>query len=222
MKTHRNAKITSAIIPLLVTVASLSARAAPLLTLDSQYLGEGLFEYRLAFAGQPYLERNGLTYFHLVFSGFEGVGQEPVDWKKSRGFPSPPQAEASLSWVKDDATREDLPYTCAFQVRSQKSTFRLGTAQVNYLLHWNEWAQPSNLSGNVNGSATLTCLLPCDPEQSDGSAPLCHSTASDFPQAAIQTISFQTPNPLRLGIIARAGLPLCIEATVDLKSWHQQ
>jgi hypothetical protein len=34
-------------------------------SVSSEYQGDGIFEYRLTFSGQPYLERNGLAEFGL-------------------------------------------------------------------------------------------------------------------------------------------------------------
>jgi hypothetical protein len=49
------------------------SEGSPCLFFESQYVGAGLFEYRLAFKGAPYLERNGLTEFWVVsFPSFEG------------------------------------------------------------------------------------------------------------------------------------------------------
>lgn len=198
------------------------SEGSPLLLLESQYLGAGLFEYRLAFNGAPYLERNGLTEFRVVsFPGFDGGMAVPAEWKEAPEFPAPIQTEASLRWLHDDATPENLPYHCTFRVRSQKKSFRLGTASVRFILHWNDWAQPPDLRTNVQGASTLQCVMPCDPEQSDGSASLHQDVAGEFPQPKVQTISLPAPYFPRLGLAARTGLPLCIETAADMKSWHR-
>ena len=72
------------------------AYASNLVMLDSEYLGDGIFEYRLTCNLQPCLERSGLSNFSLSFPGFDGVVQEAVNWQRGPGFPTPPQAEASL------------------------------------------------------------------------------------------------------------------------------
>ena len=75
------------------------AYASNLVMLDSECLGDGIFEYRLTCNLQPYLERSGLSNFSLSFPGFDGVVQEAVNWQRGPGFPTPPQAEASLEEV---------------------------------------------------------------------------------------------------------------------------
>jgi thiosulfate/3-mercaptopyruvate sulfurtransferase len=198
------------------------AYAGNLVTLDSEYLGDGAFEYRLTCNPQPYLmERSGLSNFSLSFPGFDSVVQEPANWQRAPGFPTVPQAEASLQWLRHRTNWENLPYQCAFRVRTQKSSFRLGTSQATNLLHWKDWAEPLGYRTHIQESLTLRCLLPCDPEQSDGSPPLYHDAASDFPEISIPQCDLMAFQALRLGISARTGLPLCVEATADLKSWHR-
>jgi thiosulfate/3-mercaptopyruvate sulfurtransferase len=192
-----------------------------LVTLDSEHLGGGIFEYRLTCNPQPYLERSGLSNFSLPFPGFDGVVQEPMNWQRAPGFPTPPQAEASLEWLHNQTNQESLPYQCAFRVRTQKPAFRLGTSQLTNVLHWNDWAQPPGYRTNVQERLTLRCLVPCDLEQSDGSPPLYHDGASDFPEINISQCYLAASPALRLGIAARPGLPLCLEATEDLNSWHR-
>ncbi len=195
--------------------------ANPLLTLDSQCLSDGILEYRLTFSGKPYLECNGLTRFQVSFLGFSSALKEPVDWTEAPGFPVGPQLDALLRWEHDGTRQEPLPYSCAFQVRSQKSAYRAGTAEISYFLHWNDWAQPPNLRTNLQGTATLECLIPCDPEQSDGRAPLCQASASGFPQLNVEPVPPRPPDLFRLGITARAGLPICVEASEDLRCWRR-
>jgi hypothetical protein len=197
------------------------AYASNLVMLDSEYLGDGIFEYRLTCNLQPYLERSGLSNFSLSFPGFDGVVQEAANWQRGPGFPTPPQAEASLVWLHNQTNRESLPYQCAFRVRTQKPSFRLGTSQSTDVLHWNDWAQPPGYRTHVQERLTLRCLVPCDPEQGDGSPPLYHDAGSDFPEISIPQCYLVSPEMLRLGITARTGLPLCLEATEDLNSWHR-
>jgi thiosulfate/3-mercaptopyruvate sulfurtransferase len=197
------------------------SHAGNLVTLESQSLGEGTFEYRLSCNPQPYLERSGLSNFSLSFPGFDGVVQEPANWERAPGFPTPPQAEAFLQWFHNRTNRDDLPYQCAFRLRSQKSSFRLGTCQVTNLLHWYDWAQPQGYRTNVKECLTLKCLVPCDPEQSDGSPSLYQDSASAFPEINISECYLSAPQVLRLGIRARPGLPLCIESTETLNIWHR-
>jgi thiosulfate/3-mercaptopyruvate sulfurtransferase len=197
------------------------AHDSHLVMLDSEYLGDGIFEYRLTCNAQPYLERSGLSNFTLSFPGFDGVVQEPANWQRAPGFPTPPQAEASLRWLHYQTNWESLPYQCAFRVRTQKSAFRLGTSQSTNVLHWNDWAEPPNYRTNIQESLTLRCLIPCDSDQADGSPPLYHDAVSEFPEVNIPQCYLVSPGTLRLGIAARTGLPLCIEATEDLSSWHR-
>ena len=197
------------------------AHASNLVMLDSEYLGDGIFEYRLTCNAQPYLERSGLSNFSLSFPGFDGVVQEPGDWQRAPEFPTAPQEQASLRWLHSQTNWQTLPYQCAFRLRTQKTGFNLGTCQVNNVLHWNDWAEPIAYRTRVQETLTLKCLVPCDPAQSDGSPTLYHEGGSDFPEIRFAQCYMLSPDLLRLGVSARVGLPLCIESTADLVAWDR-
>jgi thiosulfate/3-mercaptopyruvate sulfurtransferase len=195
------------------------AYSAKLVTLDSEYLGDGAFEYRLTYDQVPFLERCGLSNFSLPFPSYDSVLQEPADWQRAPGFPTTPQATASLLWLNSQTNWNNEAYQCAFRVRSQKSAFKLGTCQVKNVLHWNDWAEPVVYPARIQETLTLKCLVPCDPAQSDGSPTLYQDGGSDFPEVRITQWSVLNLNSLRLGITARAGLPLCLESSADLRAW---
>ncbi len=195
--------------------------AGNLVTLDSEYLGGGILEYRLACNAEPCVERCGLSSFSLSFHGFDGVVQEPGDWQRAPTFPMPPQSEATLEWLHSQTNWESLPYQCVFRVRSEKTAFRLGSAQVTNALHWHDWAQPPNYREHIQESLTLSCLVPCDPAQSDGSPSFYQDAGSNFPEINVPSCHLVSPESLQLEIASRPGLPLCLEATADLHSWRR-
>ncbi len=203
----------------LTAAVPLSAPADNLVTLDSEYLGGGQFEYRLSCAAHPCLERNGLSSFSLAFPGFDSVLLEPSNWQRAPGFPTGPATNALLQWVHSTTNHEDLPCQFGFRLLTQKPAFRIGTCQTTNVLRWNDWAQPRDYRNHVREVFLLNCLVPCDADQGDGSPPVCHAEASGFPSVSILECSLTSAGYPRIGITARLGLPLCVEASQDFTSW---
>ena len=107
------------------------------------------------------------------------------------------------------------------RVRTQKPAFRLGTSQATNVLHWNDWAQPPGYRTNVQERLGAEVPGTLRPGAKRWQPTALSRGASDFPEINIPQCYLAASPALRLGIAARPGLPLCLEATEDLNSWHR-
>ena len=139
--------------------------AAEFLTLRSTYLGDGLFEYRVDLADDVFFTNASVGSLSVSFTNRVEFGATDQNWTSS-------DSETSHAiWNFDLNSAQTRPYSTSFQVRSSNTTYRTvdAVAFVSYQ------ATPQNLLVSTNfpalaGFAALRAIVPCSPDQADGSS----------------------------------------------------
>ena len=143
------------------------ATARDLITLESQYLGDGVFEYTVLLPEDRYFKKCQVQQLH--FSSFAEVTE----------FPASPDNwsvlvyTSSVEWRHDAAIVEELPYRVTIRMRSGLPSYRRARATAIMEFQFHPWVQSSDVwSVNIVGYVNLTFLAPCSPEEADGTAPI--------------------------------------------------
>jgi hypothetical protein len=149
----------------------LTARATTFLTLQSTYLGNGWFQYQMSVRDDPFFIEADM--YDLLFN-FTNQIEQSTDSTNWVCTPS----DGSISNWSFSGLPVARPNEQTFFVQSSKTSYRLGAgtnfdgATGAFSLEMNDF-YPGSASGvwgqNIVGYAEMPCLVPCDPDQSDGS-----------------------------------------------------
>jgi len=189
---------------------------ADFLRLESAYLGDGWFEYRLTLAEDPYYESAGIGAVSIPFAGRSQYGANPADWISDGA------TAGVANWSFGAQQSQGRPYQRTFLARSSHTTFK--TVDQAVKITFVATPQSALQSGQVtpvSGLLRLRGVIPCPPAEADGSA-------------ATQTASTTLREDLRLtSLVMENGVPkslsyewsydstVMLEASFDLKNWTQ-
>ena len=187
--------------------------------LDSTYLGNGWFQYRLQVLNDPFFIGGGITQVWWDFTNQITVGAIPTNWV------SDSSCQGILSyWIRtnDPPSR---PYEETFLLRSSETSFRLGTnanggaAQI----YFNMLVGDINPLGNgrvstLFGGAQLPCLVPCRPELADGSPTNYSYSLKLYPDIPLEILQ-QGSVIGGLSFDWNYASTFALEASTDLNTW---
>jgi hypothetical protein len=195
-----------------VLLAVFSSQARDYFSLESTYLGNGIFEYTLTFPDDRYWDQIGLSTFDPNSQDFVEITVTPPGWSV--------QLVPLGSWAQDQSALQATPYQCVFRARSDQLAYRTAIGTVAFAPHWRDWARPLDTGTNlVTLYANVQCLIPATAAESDGSATNVTDHVPGFPELQIQ--SLVTANNAVVGVKFAAGpsLPVQIQASNDLQNW---
>jgi hypothetical protein len=164
--------------------STLSASGTPFAELESSYLGDGWFQYTLTNLQDPYFQELDITVFGIpVFTNFLAYGADPVDWQSVSPITN------SVNWNYTGPKPQNRPYQTVFLAQSQYTSYYTTNygAVIAFFLYPQGYLISPNFS-NIVGFYWMSCLVPCPPEQADGSPSNSVSTAEIFPDVAINSI----------------------------------
>ena len=151
---------------LLVLLGSGTAKATTFLTLQSTYLGNGWFQYQMNVMDDPFftsawIDQIVVSFTNEIDSSTTSTNLYNDSW--SNGY-------SSWSLTNGYPSR---PYSETFLIRSSETSYRLGEA-TNYaggvvVLNGEFASYTPDLGSGIGGIAQVACLIPCRPEEADGS-----------------------------------------------------
>jgi hypothetical protein len=147
--------------------------ATTFLQFDSTSLGNGWFQYHMQVASDPFFTEADITSLNINFTNQIDQSATSPNWTNTgvgTGFGS---AYSSWGFNQGYPAR---PYDVTFLVRSSETSYRLATnnwdGAVVLLSLWLADFNPlpgGIFSQNIVGYANMPCLVPCRPEDADGS-----------------------------------------------------
>ncbi|HEU5396783.1 MAG TPA: hypothetical protein VFV81_06425 [Verrucomicrobiae bacterium] len=148
---------------LLAWMAVGTAWGTTFLTLQSTYLGDGWFQYRMNVMDDPFFLQADIV--SVQFTTFTNL-IDRVDGTNGWSY------TATNGWEFTNSIPE-RPYSETFLMRSPETSFRLATnadgAVSVFSLVLSDFNPSSAASGNLVGYAYMNCLVPCSPAEADGS-----------------------------------------------------
>lgn len=154
----------------LICLSNLSL-ATTFIELQSSYLGDGWFRYRMQMPYDPFFRKADVGDIAITsFTNFAEFGPAPQDWTNQ------PSSGNSAAWrYALPIPSQTRPYVREFLVRSDEHTFRVGTnamvvMSLELVSDWFDyWADHGAIAQNIVGYAHIPCLIPCSPQLADNS-----------------------------------------------------
>jgi hypothetical protein len=197
---------------LLIGAGAVQCATVPdLIRLESRFIGGGFFEYVLEFPDARYFDRVSFHSLHLMDGQGRVVArvQTPEHWTAD-----------SRGWTHDQTHWDVVPYRATFRVKANGNDFRTANALAVWEMHWYEWALPEpEQPGQVVAYVSLPCLVPCGPNETDGSSPEQIHSVPSRPEVRVDGLSISDNGVIDIDFQVGEGVPVVIEASDDLINW---
>lgn len=187
--------------------------------LQSSYLGDGWFRYRMKTLPEPFLRHLDVQGFGFngLSTGWPGYeyGTPPVDWQ------SGPTNHLPVWNYRLPYPSQQRPYEREFLVRSPEHTFRYATnATLIMTLDLVSDIFGNGVFSSIIGYVNLPCLVPCPPGQADGSPP-DRTCLFKFIDTDMLIDSLLVTNGMVTGVTFSAGFKstVLLEGSMDYSRW---
>ena len=196
--------------------------AYPFVTCTSTYTSNGWFEYRLTLHEDPFFRQVELIGLDIALpTNAIAVGDLPAGWSMDTNA-------NAVSWQltippPPDYPEEPLPrpLTAVLKVQSPYTSFRTSEKGliVPFMASINDFAFTRFKSINLVGLFKLNGLVPCPPEQSDGSPPTLTTIGEAVPD--IELRGFITISNSAYGISYAWDGPatMIVQSSYDGTTW---
>ena len=210
------------LIPAFLLLALLgTAKATTFLTLQSTYLGDGWFQYQMNVMNDPF--------FTMVdIGGFEVSFTNEIDQSTSSTNYAYNGSDGSYAgWALTNWPPTGRPYTETFLLRSSETSWKLQTdnpnpsgpgAIIDGGLSWNEAIAPSELNGGLF-FAGMACLVPCSPEEADGSPTNYTYVLKLVPDVALNGLIQTNGNVFGVDFTWNYDSTFLLQGSTDLNDW---
>jgi hypothetical protein len=191
------------------------------LQFNSSYLGDGWFQYQMQVMDDPFFTEADIEGLTLNFTNQIDESTSSQNWVNS----SSDDAESIWSFSQSIPPR---PYEETFLVRSAETSYRLGTNMEFYgavvvfsldLAEVNPFTYGGVFSQNVVGYANMPCLVPCAPEQADGSPTNFSYALKLLPDVSIQQLIQSNGVVDGVDFVWDYASTFVLQATTDLTTW---
>jgi hypothetical protein len=149
-----------------------TVRATTFLEWQSTYLGNGWFQYQMTVMNDPFFTEADITWVGINFTNQIDQSGDSTNWS----YAGRNEPFSGWSFTNGIPAR---PYTETFLVRSSETSYRLASGTNNAdgalilmslnLAGYYPGASNAVYSQNIVGYGELPCLVPCRPEDADGS-----------------------------------------------------
>jgi hypothetical protein len=195
-------------------LSGFSLSAANFLEMESSYLGDGWFQYRITLTEDPFYQEASIGTVSIDFPGRTEYGSDPDSWSSSNS-----DAGRAI-WNFDVQQVQTRPYERTFLARSSHTTFKTAdlVAQITYSATPKEALQ----SGQVTpfaGVIRLRGVVPCPPGEADASEVVQTSSVSFRDELRITSLTVAGGVPTGLIFDWTYDSTVRLEASFDLKTW---
>lgn len=195
--------------------------------LDSTYLGNGWFQYRLQVLNDHFFSGGSFSGVWWNFANQIELGGIPANWSFDNTW------QGDSYWSRTNDFCPDRPYEDIFLLRSSETSYRLGTNTSFQLgtnapdaaaqVWFNVFVADINPLGNgysmsIFGGARMPCLVPCRPELADGSPTNYSYSLKLLPDIPLEILK-QNGVIYGLSFDWDYGSTFALEASTDLNTW---
>lgn len=191
------------------------SRAGSLFEMESAYLGDGWFRYRIKTLGDPLFSALDLTSFGVPFTNRVEYGAAPSLWLEAG-------AESHrVDWIYDSFNAQNPGYEVTFTARSAERNFRTVTTNVlGYSFLFNG-GNPGGPPVSAAGVAAFPVLVPCPPAQADGSPPTRTAGFEALPPLKIDRLVTEGSQVRGLVFSWVGDFTVRLQATTNLTEWRE-
>jgi hypothetical protein len=202
---------------LLVSVLLLgggTVRAADFLRMESSYLGDGWFQYRVTLVEDPFYEAASIGAISVSFPGRTEYGEDPTHWSSSAAVAD------EANWSAEPQQSQARPYERTFLARSSHTTFKTVDQAVKFVVV--ATPQTRLQTAQVQEVAVILRLrgvVPCPPGDADGSEAVQSSSAALREDLRLTSLVMENGAPISISYEWTYDSTVSLEASFDLKSW---
>lgn len=202
-----------------------SANATTFLELQSTYLGKGWFQYQMTVLNDPFFTEADVTELSFTFTNQIDQSVDSTNWINSNLTNSYSNSYSMWLCTNDYPAR---PYTETFLIRSSETSYRLASNSNYdgvtivfslYLSELNPAALAGIISENMIGYASVPCLVPCRPEEADGSPTNSVYDLKLVPDIQIKQLIQTNGEILGVDFMWGSKSTFLLQGTTDLESW---
>jgi hypothetical protein len=199
--------------------------ASTFLQLQSSYLGDGWFQYRMNVLSDPFFSQVNVTGIQIGFTNETEHGTSATNWTNTNW------TNGYSSWAFDSGTSPQPPFEVTWMIQSAETSYKLQTNLFNgdaivtsFLDMATKYVYPgiaSNgvVSQNVIGCANMPCLVPCPPEEGDNSPTNFVYDLKLAPDVVIQQL-VQTNGEIHgVDFGWDSDATFVLQGTTDFKNW---
>lgn len=212
---RKNRRLNRLLLVGCLLVSGFSLRAADFLRMESAYLGDGWFEYRVRLVDDPFYETASLGAISVSFPGRVEYGVDPAGWLSSMA------GMDKAIWNSGMQQGQLRPYERTFLARSTHRTFKTvdQAAQITYTATSRSGLLPAAQAGQIAGLLSFRALVPCPPEDADGSAAQQSSSQALRDDLRISSLTIENGVPTKLSYEWPHASTVSLEASSDLENW---
>lgn len=192
--------------------------------LESTYLGDGWFEYRLRTVADPAFLFFGLPGFSIsYFPGYWELAPDPWDWQGTTAIISNRQYVAWNFAICTNTPCQPAPYERVFRARSQHLSFRQKANGALFTMTFAFIGGYHNelTSGNIVGFANVNALVPCAPDEGDNSPTNVLTRFSvGLPDVAITELVRSGNDIMGIRFNYTERSTLLLQASGDFTNWN--
>ena len=196
------------------------ARATTFLQFQSTYLGDGWFQYQMSVFNDPFFTEADITGVVVNFPGEIGSSTTSTNWSET-------DSEDALSTWSSTNGYPARPYQETFLIQSSDTSYRLATnfdaAVTTFSLFLTGFTPPLGGGGvyseNVVGYAWMHCLVPCTPDEADGSPTNYVFVLKIVPDVAINQLIQTNGNIYGIDFTWGYDSTFLLQASTDLNNW---
>jgi len=218
---EKKSKLRLSLVLALLWLGSGIASATTFLQLQSTYLGGGWFQYQMTVFNDPFFTEADITELDFNFTNqinWSGGAQDWVYISSSYGY-------SAWSFTNGYPAR---PYVETFLAQSSETSYRLGLvtnydgAFVLFSLFLSEYCPgvaDGIVSANIVGFAMMPCLVPCRPDEADGSPTNYVYTLKLLPDANINHLIQTNGQIYGVDFTWDSESTFVLQGTADLNNW---
>jgi hypothetical protein len=198
----------------------LTVRATTFLTLQSTYLGSGWFQYQMNVQDDPFFSEADIDGLFFNFTNQVDQSCDSTNWVYDT---------TNLDWSFIGTTYSSRPYKTTFLMQSSKTSYRLGTDTnidgaigAIIILHVDVnsfYPGASTGKTSFSGYTTASCLIPCDPDQADGSPTNCVYDVKLVPDVIINSLIQTNGNIYGVDFSWDSQSTFVFQGSTDMLNW---
>jgi len=217
---HQKSKLALLISLVAFIAGVMTIRATTFLQFQSTYLGDGWFQYQMSVFNDPFFTEADITDLAVNFAGEIGSSTTSTNWSETDS------ADAVSTWSFTNGYPA-RPYQETFLIQSSDTSFRLATnfddAITTFSLFLTGFTPAFGGGGvyseNVVGYAWMPCLVPCTPDEADGSPTNYIFVLKIVPDVAINQLIQTNGNIYGMDFTWDYASTFLLQGSTDLNNW---
>lgn len=202
----------------ILAFAAEKASAYENMSLRSRYMGDGWFRYDMTLHQDPFFHSYDGCAILVEMNAFASFGSIPNGWQTFAA--SNGQVQVFFSTHPDFITR---PLSATVWLQSSNTTYKtvdIGGASCAATCRFNDQLENPYGSANIGYVLQMRSIVPCAPEDADGSPPDCTDVVAIFPDLRMDAFIITNGSPSGISFSWDRDCTAIVRASDDLTEWR--